>query len=54
MAQSQIGYTVLLSDGRKCLVEEINTAALSRPRLRYEDEIVDLSKKRELTIQAII
>ncbi len=54
VAQSQIGYTVLLSDGRKCLVEEINTAALSRPRLRYEDEIVDLSKKRELTIQAII
>ena len=54
VAQSQIGYTVLLSDGRKCEVKEINPAALSRPLLRYEEEIVDLSKKRDLTIQAII
>lgn len=54
VAQSQVGYTVLLSDGRKCKVETINLAALSRPLLRYEEEEVDLSKKRELTIQAII
>lgn len=54
VAQSQIGYTVLLSDGRKGCVEAINPASLSKPRLRYEDELIDLSKEKDLTIQSII
>ena len=54
VAQSQVGYTVLLNDGRKCRVETINLASLSRPQLCYEEETVDLSKEKNLTIQAII
>lgn len=54
VAQSQVGYTALLNDGRKCHIEMINSFALSRPYLKYEDELIDLSKERDLIIQAIL
>lgn len=54
VAQSQVGYTALLNDGRKCRIEMINSFALSRPYLYYGEELIDLSKERDLTIQAIV
>lgn len=54
IAQSQVGYTALLNDGRKCHIQMINSFALSRPYLCYEDEVIDLSKERSLNIQAIL
>lgn len=54
VAESQVGYTALLNDGRKCRIEMINSFALSRPYLYYGEELIDLSKEKDLTIQAIL
>ncbi len=54
VAESQIGYTALLNDGRECRIESINSFALSRPCLNYEDTLIDLSKEPDLSIQAIL
>lgn len=54
VAESQVGYTALLNDGRKCRIEMINSFALSRPYLYYGEELIDLSKEKDLFIQAII
>lgn len=54
VAESQVGYTALLNDGRKCRIEMINSIALSKPFLYYGEELIDLSKEKNLFIQAIL
>lgn len=54
LADTQVGLTALLNDGRKCHIEMINSAALSRPFLRYKEDIIDLSKESSLFIQSIL
>ncbi len=46
---------VVLSDGRSCKIIMLNKNDLSRPMVRFDDnEIIDLSKHRDLYIKAII
>ncbi len=54
IALSQVGYTAVLNDGRKCRIEMINSYSLSRPYLYYGNELIDLSSRKDLSIQAII
>lgn len=54
VASSYINNDVRLSDGRIGKVVLINENALSLPIVQCEDEFIDLSKTRELTVSAIL
>lgn len=54
IANSQLGLTVRLSDERLAEVILINQVKLSRPLLKCGDEIIDLSKTPNLSIEAVL
>ena len=54
VASSYINNDVRLSDGRIGKVVLINENALSLPIVQCEDEFIDLSKTRGLTVSAIL
>lgn len=54
IANSQMGLTVRLSDGRLAEVILINQLKLSRPLVKCDDDVVDLTKFPELKIEAVI
>ena len=53
IAGTQMGYKVRLNDERIAEVILINQSYLSRPLLRWKEELIDLSTKPDLQIQAI-
>lgn len=54
IAAAQMGNTVRLNDGRTGEIILINQRSLSRPILRSQDGLIDLSVERQLQIEAII
>jgi len=54
IARSQLGLTVRLSDDRLAEVILINELKLSRPLVKCEDTVIDLSKNPDLTIEAVL
>ena len=54
MAETYIHHNVRLSDGRRGEVIMINPYSLSCPVVRVENSFVDLSKKREIMINAVL
>lgn len=53
IASTQLGYTVRLSDGTEATVLLINEKSLSRPLCQHGSEIIDLSARNDLSIDAI-
>ena len=54
IARSQLGLTVRLSDDRLAEVILINELKLSRPLVKCEDTVIDLSQNPDLTIEAVL
>lgn len=54
IANSQLGMTVRLSDDTLASVILINPGYLSRPLLKSGDQIIDLSKRHDLSIVAML
>jgi HD-GYP domain-containing protein (c-di-GMP phosphodiesterase class II) len=53
IASTQLGYTVRLSDGTEATVILVNEKCLSRPLCQAGPDIIDLSLRKDLTIEAI-
>ena len=53
IASTQLGYTVRLSDGTEGTVILINENHLSEPLCQCGPDVIDLSKRPDLTIDAI-
>ncbi len=54
VANFYMGEEVILNDGRKGKILQINIEAISRPLILVDEEFVDLSKNKELSIKELI
>lgn len=54
IAKSQVGLTVRLSDDRLAEVIMINDLKLSKPIVKCEDQLIDLSSINDLSIEAVL
>lgn len=54
IVQAYVGNRVRLSNGREGEIRLINQHALSKPVIQLDSSFVDLSKERDLTVEAIL